>query len=87
MRAFLETISPLSQADRIQDPLLIFQGANDPRVPVGESEQIADALRQRGVPVWYVLALNEGHGFRRKENVDYAAATTVLFLQRYLLND
>jgi dipeptidyl aminopeptidase/acylaminoacyl peptidase len=87
MRAFLEAISPLNQADRIEAPLLIFQGANDPRVPASESEQIADALLAHGVPVWYVLALNEGHGFRRKENVDYAAAATVLFLQRYLLDD
>ncbi len=87
MRSFLQAISPLNQADRIQDPLLIFQGANDPRVPASESEQIADALRSGGVPVWHVLALDEGHGFRRKENVDYAAAVTVLFLQRYLLDD
>lgn len=87
MRAFLEAISPLNQVERIDRPLLIFQGANDPRVPAGESEQIHRALRERGVPVWYVLALDEGHGFRKKTNSDYAAAATALFLQRFALGD
>jgi dipeptidyl aminopeptidase/acylaminoacyl peptidase len=87
MRAFLEAISPLNQVGRIDRPLLIFQGANDPRVPAGESEQIHRALRERGVPVWYVLALDEGHGFRKKANSDYAAAATALFLQRFALGD
>ncbi len=85
MRALLERISPLANVDRIRRPLLIIQGANDPRVPAGESRQIHDALRSRGVPVWYVLAHDEGHGFRKKSNSDYAAAATVLFLERYLL--
>jgi dipeptidyl aminopeptidase/acylaminoacyl peptidase len=83
MRAVLERISPLNHVDRIQRPLLITQGANDPRVPAGESEQIYQALAAAGTPVWYVLALDEGHGFRKKTNSDYAAAATVLFLQRY----
>ncbi|MEQ8858357.1 MAG: alpha/beta fold hydrolase [Pseudomonadales bacterium] len=86
MRAFLERISPLNNVDRITRPLLIFQGANDPRVPAGESAQIYAALAGRGVPVWYVLALDEGHGFRKKSNSDYQAAATVLFLQRFALN-
>lgn len=87
MRAFLEDISPLSHVDRIDRPLLIFQGANDPRVPAGESEQIHRALVERGVPVWYVLARDEGHGFRKKANSDYAAAATALFLQRFALGE
>ncbi len=87
MRAFLERISPLGQADQIRSPLLVIHGFNDPRVPAAESEQIADAVSEAGTPVWYVLAMDEGHGFRKKANSDYAASVTALFLQRYLLDD
>ncbi len=85
MRAHLEQISPLNHAQMITRPLLISQGFNDPRVPVSESEQILKALQQANIPVWYVLALNEGHGFRKKVNSDYNAAATVLFLEQFLL--
>ncbi|MFU8814205.1 MAG: S9 family peptidase [Pseudomonadales bacterium] len=85
MRAFLERISPLSNVERMSRPLLILQGANDPRVPASESAQIYHALHARGVPVWYVLAGDEGHGFRKKFNSDYAAAATATFLQRFVL--
>ena len=84
MRAFLESISPLNRVAEIDTPLLISQGLNDPRVPASESEQIVAALKDRGVPVWYVLANNEGHGFSRKANRDYLAAVTVEFLKRRL---
>lgn len=86
MRAFLESISPLNHVDRMTRPLLISQGLNDPRVPASESEQIVAALRARDVPVWYVLARDEGHGFRKKLNRDYQLAATALFLTRYLLD-
>ncbi|NIP13771.1 MAG: prolyl oligopeptidase family serine peptidase [Pseudomonadales bacterium] len=86
MRTFLEGISPLGRADEIERPLLLIHGFNDPRVPASESEQIADALSAVGAPVWYVLAMDEGHGFRKKANSDYAAAVTALFLQRYLID-
>ena len=86
MRAFLQRISPLNQVERIARPMLISQGLNDPRVPASESEQIVAALRERNVPVWYVLARDEGHGFRKKVNRDYLMAATALFLQRHLLN-
>jgi dipeptidyl aminopeptidase/acylaminoacyl peptidase len=66
--------------------MLISQGLNDPRVPASESEQIVAALRERDIPVWYVLARDEGHGFRKKVNRDYLMAATVLFLERHLLN-
>ena len=85
MRAFLESISPLTRASEIATPLLITQGLNDPRVPASESEQIVAALKAEGVPVWYVLAKDEGHGFRKKRNRDYAAAVTSAFLKRHLL--
>ena len=85
MRAFLESISPLNHVEQITTPLLISQGLNDPRVPASESEQIVAALRGQEVPVWYVLAKNEGHGFRKKANRDYMSAATALFLRRELL--
>lgn len=85
MRAFLEQISPLNRADEISAPLLITQGYNDPRVPYTESEQIYQRLSENGLPVWFVMAMDEGHSFRKKRNRDYATAATMLFLQRYLL--
>ena len=85
MRTFLESISPLNHVEKIATPLLISQGLNDPRVPASESEQIVAALRGQDVPVWYVLAKNEGHGFRKKANRDYMSAATALFLRRELL--
>jgi len=87
IRAFLERISPLNNADRIDIPLLVTQGQNDPRVAASESEQIVKALRERGRPVWYIKALNEGHGFERKENLDIHQQATIMFLQRYLVGD
>lgn len=84
MRLFLEAISPLNRAHEIATPLLISQGLNDPRVPASESEQIVAALRAQNVPVWYVLAKDEGHGFRKKINRDYLMAATALFLKQHL---
>ncbi len=85
MRRVLEEISPLNNADQIDIPLLVVQGRNDPRVPASESEQIVRAMRERGRTVWYIEALNEGHGYSRKENIDVYEQATILFLQRYLL--
>lgn len=86
MRAFLESIAPLNHVDRIATPLLIGQGLNDPRVPASESRQIVDALQARDIPVWYVLANDEGHGFRKKPNRDYWWYVVTMFLQKHLLN-
>ncbi len=85
MRAFLESASPLNKAAQITTPMFITQGANDPRVPASESEQIVAALKRNGTPVWYVLFEGEGHGYRRRANRDYDTAASMLFLQRYLL--
>lgn len=85
MRAFHEDIAPLNHAKAIQVPLLVVQGKNDPRVPYSEAEQIVAAVRKNQVPVWYLLADNEGHGFRRKANADFEFYTTVRFLQETLL--
>jgi dipeptidyl aminopeptidase/acylaminoacyl peptidase len=86
MRAFLERISPLNQAQRITRPLLVVQGQNDPRVPVSESEQLVNAIRGKGGSVWYLLAKDEGHGFAKKQNADYQFLATILFLQQHLLD-
>ena len=67
-RAQLEAQSPLNFADRITTPLLVIQGANDPRVKQREADQIVVALRDRGYPVEYLVAPDEGHGFRGEEN-------------------
>jgi dipeptidyl aminopeptidase/acylaminoacyl peptidase len=87
MRAFLESISPLNSVDKIKIPLFVQQGNNDPIVPMSESEQLVKALRAQGQTVWYINALNEGHGYNKKENVDLLQQATFLFLQKYLLAD
>ncbi len=84
MRKFLEGISPLTHVDKITRPLLIIQGANDPRVPASESEQIEKALRQNKIETWYLLAKDEGHGFRKQANREFQFLTTVQFLRKHL---
>lgn len=85
MRAFMEKIAPLNNAAKIRAPLFIVHGANDPRVPLSEAEQIRDTLTKRGTPVWFLVARDEGHGFAKKRNADFQFYATVLFAQRYLL--
>jgi dipeptidyl aminopeptidase/acylaminoacyl peptidase len=85
MKAFLEQVSPLSNVQRIANPLLVVQGKNDPRVPLSEAEQVVAKIREGGRPVWYVVGLNEGHGFAKRPNQDYLQAVEVLFLRRYLI--
>jgi dipeptidyl aminopeptidase/acylaminoacyl peptidase len=86
MRAHLEAISPLNHVDKIRIPMFVVQGQNDPRVPVSEAEQVVAALREQGLPVWYMNALNEGHGYRKKENRDVYQQATMMFLREHLLN-
>ncbi|MFG0330627.1 MAG: S9 family peptidase [Phycisphaerales bacterium] len=83
-RAFLQSRSPLNFVDRITKPLLIGQGANDPRVKRSESDQIVKALQAREVPVTYVLYPDEGHGFARPENRLSFFGVTEAFLARHL---
>lgn len=82
MRAIFDQISPLNLTDRMTAPLLVIQGANDPRVPRSEAEQIVSAVRGHDRPVWYLLAMDEGHGFRKKTNSDAQAEVTNLFLRQ-----
>jgi len=82
MRVFLNRISPLTNVSRIKKPLLVVAGLNDPRVPVSESEQLVWSVRAAGGEVWYLLAKDEGHGFRKKPNRDAYLQTAASFLQR-----
>lgn len=84
-RAFLERISPLSNAAKIVKPILVAQGQNDPRVPLHEAEQIVATLKRRGTPVWSIVAKDEGHGFAKKHNADFLFYAQVAFIKTYLL--
>ncbi len=86
MRAFLERIAPMTNAERIRKPLFVVQGYNDPRVPRSESEQMVARIRKVGTPVWYLMAKDEGHGFAKKSNRDFEFDATILFMKEYLLN-
>jgi dipeptidyl aminopeptidase/acylaminoacyl peptidase len=81
--AFLDSISPLRDADRIVDPLFVYAGANDPRVPRSESDLIVRVLRERKVPVEYMVADNEGHSLARKENLMEFLARSARFLETH----
>ena len=83
-KAQLTRQSPLTSVDKIKTPLLVAQGANDPRVNKAESEQIVNALRKRNFPVEYVLAPDEGHGFARPVNNMAMLAAAEKFLATYL---
>ena len=87
MRAFLERIAPITHAGEIRKPLFIIQGKNDPRVPASEALQMAETLRGNLVPVWFLMADDEGHGFVKKKNVEFQFYATVQFMQRYLLGE
>jgi dipeptidyl aminopeptidase/acylaminoacyl peptidase len=82
MRAYLQRISPLTNAARISKPLLVVQGLNDPRVPATESQQMVAKIRGRGGEVWYLAAKDEGHGFRKKTNRDFYQKVIVTFLAK-----
>ena len=82
--AFLDSISPLLVAERIVDPLFVYAGANDPRVPRSESDLIVDSLRRRRVPVEYMVKENEGHSLARRENVVEFYVRAARFLERAL---
>ena len=85
MREYLEKIAPMNNIEKIKKPMFVIAGKNDPRVPVSESQQIADALKKQGTPVWFLIAKDEGHGYRKKPNQDFQFYATVEFLQEYLL--
>ena len=85
MREYLEKISPLTNVSKIKKPMLIIQGANDPRVPQSEAAQMLKAIRGNGAEAWYILAKDEGHGFQKKSNRDAQNAAIASFLKLKLL--
>jgi dipeptidyl aminopeptidase/acylaminoacyl peptidase len=84
MREFLKRISPVNNAERIGKPLLVVHGKNDPRVPYTEAEQIVAIAKKNRVPVWYLLADDEGHGFAKKVSADFLFYTMISFLETTL---
>jgi dipeptidyl aminopeptidase/acylaminoacyl peptidase len=85
MAEFMEKIAAVNNARKITKPLFVVQGANDPRVPKSEAEQIVATLKKQSTPVWYMLGKDEGHGFGKKKNADYLFYATVQFMRDYLL--
>lgn len=83
-RSRLIEISPMTRAKELRIPLMVQTGGNDPRVPPSEAEQMVKAVRANGVPAWHLLAQDEGHGFAKKANQDYAFWASLLFWQRNL---
>ncbi len=86
MHDFLESIAPMNHVKNVTKPMFVVAGANDPRVPKSEADQMVAALKAQGTPVWYLAAKDEGHGFAKKKNADFQFYTTVLFVEKYLLN-
>jgi dipeptidyl aminopeptidase/acylaminoacyl peptidase len=82
MAAFHERIAPLNNAAKITKPLFVIQGANDPRVPISEADQIVSRVRGNGGEVWYMVAKDEGHGFAKKVNRDAQREAETLFFQK-----
>ncbi|MCB0552096.1 MAG: S9 family peptidase, partial [Phaeodactylibacter sp.] len=80
----LYNISPLFHADKIKNPIMVLQGANDPRVLQVESDEIVEAVKKNNVPVEYVIFPDEGHGFVKKENEIKGDKAILAFLDKYL---
>jgi dipeptidyl aminopeptidase/acylaminoacyl peptidase len=85
MKKFLETISPLNNAAKIKKPLFVVQGKNDPRVPYTEALQIVEQVKKQNVPVWFLMANDEGHGFAKKSNQDFLFYAQIKFMEKTLL--
>ncbi len=84
-RAKLAEISPLTRVGEITKPMFVITGANDPRVPKSEADQMVAAIRANGGEAWHLVAADEGHGFAKKANSDYAFLAQLVFWEKYLL--
>jgi dipeptidyl aminopeptidase/acylaminoacyl peptidase len=82
MQAVFKRIAPLANVAKITKPMLVMQGANDPRVPKSESDQVVAGIRARGVETWYVVFADEGHGFLKKPNNDLRREVETVFLRK-----
>jgi dipeptidyl aminopeptidase/acylaminoacyl peptidase len=87
MSAYFARIAPLNNAGKISKPLFVVQGGNDPRVPRTEAEQMVAKVKQNGSRVWYLVATDEGHGFRKKGNADFQFYATIVFMRQHLLRE
>ncbi len=87
MQEFFEKIAPLNNASQITKPLFVVQGGNDPRVPLSEAEQMVAKVQKNNSPVWYLMAKDEGHGFRKKNNADFQFYATVMFVKKFLVEE
>lgn len=84
-RKQLIAISPLTRVNEITKPMFVITGANDPRVPKSEADQMVAAIRKNGGEAWHMIAANEGHGYQKKENQDFAFLAQLAFWDKYLL--
>ncbi len=82
---FFEKTAPLNQAGKITKPLFVVQGGNDPRVPLSEAEQMVAKVKAGGGTIWYLMARDEGHGFRKKNNADFQFYATIMFVKKHLV--
>ncbi|MDQ0465457.1 dipeptidyl aminopeptidase/acylaminoacyl peptidase [Caulobacter ginsengisoli] len=82
MKAIFDQISPLNLTDKMTKPLFVIAGKNDPRVPWTEGQQMVEKLRAKGGEAWFMLAADEGHGFRKKQNVDAQREAETMFLSK-----
>ncbi len=86
VRAVLERLAPVHNADKIRRPLFLAHGERDSRVPVSESRQMAAAVARNGSPLWLLIARDEGHGFARQANVQYLMYAWAFFMEQFLLS-
>ena len=86
-RKKLLEISPLTRVAEIEKPMFVVTGANDPRVPQSEADQIVKAIRDKGATAWHLVGTNEGHGFAKKENIDYQFLASLVFWKQNLLGE
>ena len=84
---FFKRFHPTIMLKKLQNLFLLSRVYNDPRVPVTESEQMRDEIKKNGGDVWYMVAMDEGHGFRKKFNRDYFTNAMSLFWETYLLKE
>jgi dipeptidyl aminopeptidase/acylaminoacyl peptidase len=84
-RGFLESIAPINHLDKVQAPLMVIHGANDPRVPLSEAEQLVESLKARGVPVEFLVLEDEGHGIVKYKNKEVVYPAIVTFLEKHLV--
>lgn len=87
MREYLEKIAPLNNSEKIRKPVFAVVGKNDPRVPWTESRQMLDKLKSNGIPTWFLMANDEGHGYDKKKNQDFQFYATIMFVREFLLGE